>query len=223
MGGEGDWLRVGEHYASVSRLAYQVLRQGILSCRLSPGSRISVAALAERMGISRTPVRDALQRLEAEGLVISVPRSQTRIAELSHREMNDLYAVRMILEGPAGEQAAAYITPEQLEHLRRLVAEAEGLVAAGNHEGFAANNTAFHTTIYAASPNRELSRLTQDLRSRSQRYIVTFTRAPGRDQEILADHRLIVAALAARDPVRSRTLMEQHLDSAWAWLREQLG
>lgn len=223
MGGESEWMRVGSRYMPVSQLVYTTLREGILSCRLAPGTRISVAELADRMGVSRTPVRDALQRLEAEGLIVTVPRSQTRVADLSMTELDELYGIRILLEGPATEQAAANITDAQLEELRRIVREAEALLTAGDRETFAAHNTAFHTVIYDAVPNRQLRQLLKDLRSRAQRYIVAFTWVPGRDREILEDHKRIIEALASRDTALCRRLMEDHVRAAWSSLQHQLG
>lgn len=222
MRNEMEWMRINQSYSSVSDMAYKTLREGILTCRLAPATRVSVGELAERMGVSRTPVRDAIQRLEAEGLIVTVPRSHTYVAALSHTEMQELYAIRMMLEGPAAELAATHISVDGVERLRRLVTEAEAMLQAGDFAGFTANNTAFHTLIFEATMNRHLRDLALDLRSRCQRYIYTFTQVSGRERVILKEHLEIIEALSNRDLVRSRHLLEQHLGDAWAWHREQL-
>jgi len=217
-----DWMRIDEHIASASHVAYQVLRQGILTCRMAPGTRISVADLATRMGVSRTPVRDALQRLETEGLIVTVPRSYTQVSELSITEMNELYAIRILLEGPAAALAAQNITPAHLDRMRQLVVEAEATLRAEDHLALVEHNDLFHRVLFEATGNERLAALMLELRSRCQRYIITFTLGPGRNLAIVEEHKLIIAAMANRDAVRARTLIEDHLRSPWDWLKKQL-
>lgn len=222
MSDAADWLQIDRQYSSVSELAYQALREAILSCSLAPGNRLNIGELSQRMGVSRTPIRDALQRLEVEGLVVTVPRSHTYVAELSLTEMNELYSIRLMLEGPVAEVATPQITEDDLARLRTLVSQAETLLQNNDFAGFTANNYEFHRIIYEATGNSRLLSLEQDLRSRCRRYIVIYTKESRREQQILEEHRAIIEALSSRDVALARQLLEQHVNLAWLWLKRQL-
>lgn len=177
-----------------------------------PGDRLVESELADRFGVSRTPVREALQRLETQAMLVRDGRSLI-VATLDHNQLAELYTVRAELEALASRLAARHATPEEVRVLSQMVDEDEQTV--GDPETLARANKRFHRQIHLASHNRYLVQQL-DLVHRTMALMArTSLAAEGRSKTALSEHRRIVEAIAAGDAKAADTALRQHISMAW--------
>jgi DNA-binding GntR family transcriptional regulator len=204
-------------------LAYQALRDAILSGEFSGGTRLNQDALARRLGISRAPIRDALNRLEAEGLVQTHSRTGgVVVADTSEPAMLDIYELRVILDSHSTRLACERMSDEELSRLREIVQETERITPGGETLAIVQAHEAFHALIYAACGNVELTRVTRNLWDRSYRFRVLALRDPENARRGLAQHQAILGAIQARDPARAAALAEEHDRASIRHLRSRV-
>jgi DNA-binding GntR family transcriptional regulator len=198
------------------------LRQAILSGRFQPGQRLVERELVEQLGVSRTPIREALRKLELEGLVTTVPYKGPVVTRPTLRDAQELYEVRAALEGQATALLARCARPEDVERLEQHVRAAEEAVRAGDVQAVLAANNAFHDELAGRCGNALLESLIDNLRNRIILLRVESLSAPGRPPRSVAEHREIVDHVRAHDPEGARRAMEQHILRAWEAARQQL-
>lgn len=188
------------------------LRSRIFSHELAPGTWIDEQALAEQYGISRTPLREALKVLAAEGLVTLKPRRGCYVTELSERDLDEIFPLLGLLEGRCAFEAAQNARSEDLRSLQALHDQLEQAASTGNIEGFFEANQAFHRAIQEIAGNRWAIQLIGDLRKvlKLMRHQSLFRE--GRLEQSLAEHRGIVSAVLSRDASGAETAMRAHLD-----------
>ncbi|WP_312782442.1 GntR family transcriptional regulator [Acidovorax temperans] len=184
------------------------LRQRIFRRELEPGSWIDELKIAEEFGISRTPLREALKVLAAEGLVTMKVRRGAYVTEMSEKDLRDVYHLLSLLESDAAGVVAERATPEQQQTLRDLHAELES--AAGNREAFFSVNERFHMALLDMADNRWRSQMVADLRKvmKLNRHNSLFKQ--GRIEDSLSEHRAILDAMLSRDPEGTRRAMQAH-------------
>ncbi|NLB88109.1 MAG: GntR family transcriptional regulator, partial [Syntrophomonadaceae bacterium] len=158
--------------------------------------------------------REALRKLEIEGFIVMVPRKGAYVADLSFKDIADVFEIRSALEGLAAELAAERITDEELDEMERLLIEKAEAIASNDMEKLVLVDTKFHEAIYKASRNERLTNIISNLREQIQRYRATTLAYPGRMKESLDEHRAIVEALQSRDVQLSRKLAVQHIENA---------
>ncbi|MDK2881847.1 MAG: hypothetical protein PWP58_182 [Bacillota bacterium] len=193
---------------------YLALRSAIVRGDLPPGQRLAEQQLAEELGASRTPVREALRRLALEGFVVLVPRRGAYVAELSFKDMNDVFELRTALEGLAAALAAERITEEEITALEQAVADLAEAVDEGVTQRVVGIDTNFHALIYTASRNRRLIQIVANLSDQIQSFRMRSLAAPGRLKDTLNEHRRLVAAIARRDAALARKAAEEHIQRA---------
>jgi DNA-binding GntR family transcriptional regulator len=192
--------------------AYQLILDAIDSGVYKPGSRLVESELAERFGVSRTPIREALQRLETQSLLTRDGRSLI-VASLDHAQTAELYTVRQELEGLAAKLAAKHAAREEVEVLRAMVEDDYALL--NDPEALARANRRFHHQIHLASHNRYLVQQL-DLVYRSMALMArTSLAASGRGEMALREHAAIVDAIAERDGERAAQALKDHLSIAF--------
>ncbi|ALI54741.1 GntR family transcriptional regulator [Celeribacter marinus] len=192
--------------------AYEMILEAIDTGTYRPGDRLVESELADRFGVSRTPIREALQRLETQSMLTRDGRSLI-VASLDHNQMADLYVVRTELEGLAARLAARHATPEEARVLRDMVEEDRGLI--GNPEALARANRRFHKQIHLASHNRYLVQQL-DLVHRSMALLATTSLAvDGRGAEAIAEHDAIVTAIEAGDGATAHKALSNHISKAF--------
>ncbi|MCS6810217.1 MAG: GntR family transcriptional regulator [Tepidimonas sp.] len=184
------------------------LRQRIFRRDLAPGSWIDELRLAEEYGISRTPLREALKVLAAEGLVTIKVRRGAYVTEVSDKDLRDVYHLLALLESDAAAQVATTAQPGQLAELQALHAELEA--ATGDPERFFALNERFHLRLLELADNRWRLQLVQDLRKVMKLNRQHSLLRRGRIAEALAEHRAVLDALLAGDADAARVQMQQH-------------
>jgi len=198
--------------ASLADQAYEGLLAAIGSGRLRPGERVRETALAEELGISRTPIREALQRLARDGLVQLDARNGARIAELSLGAIQELYDVREILEGSTARLAALGATPNDLQRLNAILAKEEAHL--DNPATLAKLNKLYHQTLCEAANNRYLTSAVAAFSTTLLLLGPTTLGANHRAGESHAEHRAVVDAVAAGDAARAEALMRGHIRRA---------
>ena len=193
--------------------AYTLILEAIEAGFFKPGDRLVESELAERFGVSRTPVREALQRLETQAMLTRDGRSLI-VASLDHNQLSELYAVRTELEGLAARLAARHATEEEVRVLRSMVEEDKALLG-GDPRALSRANKRFHKQIHLASHNRFLVQQL-DLVHRSMALMATTSfAAEGRDGPALAEHERIVAAIEARDGEAAFAALRAHISKAY--------
>jgi len=194
---------------SVREAAYAHLRGAILAGSLLPGARISEPGLAQELGISRTPVREALQRLAQEGLVELLPGKGARVRVLSAEEVREVYDVRALLEGEAAALAAQNATEAELNRLERLLQALDALPKEAYAQQMQVDFD-FHTALVEAAHNKTLARIYADLRS-SLTLIRSFQQTLSQHPRTRQQHQAILAALKAHDPAGAAEAARVHV------------
>ena len=161
-------------YLPLRDVVFNTLRKAILKGELKPGERLMEIALAERLGVSRTPVREAMRKLELEGLVVMIPRRGAQVANITEKDLNDVLEVRMALENLSIENACARMTEEQLDELWKAARNFEDTMSEGNLVRLAEADVALHEVIYKSSDNRRLNQVLNNLREQIYRYRVEY-------------------------------------------------
>ena len=196
------------------------LRERIFSGELLPGSFLDEPALAEQMNISRTPLREALKVLTAEGLVRHEPRRGCFVNEVTDRDLDDIFPVLTLLEGRCAFEAAQHASDAELQALEALHDKLGRHARARRITDYYAANYAIHEAIIALAGNRWLAQVIGDLRKIVKLARLQQLHAPGRLEESLAEHQAVFAALQARDASAAEAAMRVHLERQREALRE---
>jgi DNA-binding GntR family transcriptional regulator len=194
--------------------AYRTLRDAILIGDLTPQTALGEAAVAERMGISRTPVREAIRRLEIEGLLLRTPDGRVVVSSITTDQLRQAFDLRKLLEGHAAAEAARQAKPPDLESLHRLVVEARAAVARGDVDLLPIINDRFHSHIEGLANNTVLSRITRVLREQTDAFPKFAVGQVEQQRGFIDDHEAITEALANGDATRAQALATSHLDTA---------
>jgi DNA-binding GntR family transcriptional regulator len=191
---------------------YDELRADMLSCRLAPGTEIRENELAARFGVSKSPVRDALMRLERENLVITLPRQGYRVAPVSVSDVQDMFHLRCALERACMERVVERATDEQLAELEAF----RHFKATAWDGGFVAYNRAFHQTLSGLSGNARLHAQLSDLIDQMDRAVQLSVSSlkKGNPQALVDEHNEIIDALQARQLTGAQRLVSRHVQSA---------
>lgn len=201
-----------DQYASAADYAYAALRREIVDGRFAPGRRIREIEISTWLGISRTPVRQALSRLEVEGLLTVLPRVGMVVATLDDAAMAELYDIREVLEGAAASLAARNASPREIATLQAMVEQEAQLPP--DPPVLIQHNLLFHQAIYAAAHNQFLLKSVQALHDSLALLGPTTLAVKDRPQAVAEEHRAIVEAIAARDPERAEAAAKRHIRQA---------
>jgi GntR family transcriptional regulator, rspAB operon transcriptional repressor len=196
---------------SLGQRVYQTLRQAILSLEYRPGEILRKPEICEALGVSRSPVADAVARLQAEGLVDVVPQAGTFVARFSMQEIREGAFLREAIELAAIERVAEIITEDQLTLLRRNLTVQAALVTDGDIPGFYAMDAAMHELLLSFTGFPRLAQVSETAWAHVNRARQLILPVPGRIQATLAEHHSILAAIEARDPVAARAAVRSHL------------
>ena len=202
----------GTRHRTKQEFAYQTLRDAILRCELGPGERLIIDDLARRLQVSTIPVREAIQMLQSEGLVVTVPHTGVTVAPVSPESIQDVFAVLEGLEVVASRIVAERAVPREIESLERLVAQMDRAVAAGRHAQWAAMNTRFHLTISALPGLPMLGEMTRRVLARWDRVRRYFFRGVlvHRVEQAQQEHRTMIQAMRAGDLQTLEATVRQH-------------
>ena len=194
--------------------AVHALREAILDGRFASGSRLRQVALADELGISRTPIREALGQLQHEGLIELLPQGGVRVVALELQEAVDLYDVREVLDGLAARLAATRATPAALTDLRKCLAQMKRCVERGDQNHWFAPHVAFHEGILRAANNAPLRRQASLVRLSIQRFHPLLLSTPDRLARAYREHEEIHEAVVAHDAEAAERLARVHIAGA---------
>lgn len=203
-----------DNYKPLREMVFESLREAINLGRLRPGERLMEIQLAEEMGVSRTPVREAIRKLELEGFVAMVPRKGAYVAGISVKDIVDVFEIRASLEALAAGLAAERITDEEMELLERSLVEISEFSTDENIKAIVDGDINFHDIIYKASRNQRLVQIITHLQEQIHRFRMTSLSQPGRTKIALDEHKSIVEAISDRNVELAQQLAREHIENA---------
>jgi DNA-binding GntR family transcriptional regulator len=206
---------------SASEVAAEVIREAIIAGRLDPGQRLKEEELARELGMSRTPVREALLALQSEGLVESIPRRGASVRAYAVEDLDDTYQLRALLEGYAARRAATRISPEDVERLEQSCERFVRLRAEDDLLDLVKENLFFHNVVLEAAGSVRLRTLVRKVIEIPLVYKSYYWYSP--DQKLISEHyhRQLTRALRVRDAERAELIMKEHVLEARDFLLQQ--
>lgn len=200
-------------YLPLRDVVFNTLRKAILKGELKPGERLMEIALAQRLGVSRTPVREAMRKLELEGLVVMIPRRGAQVANITEKDLNDVLEVRIALENLSIQKACSCMTEEELEKLKEAALKFESMTENGNLVRLAEADVEFHEVIYQSSDNRRLNQVLNNLREQIYRYRVEYLKDETTRKTLVKEHEEIYEAIRARDVKKAQEIAYRHIEN----------
>jgi GntR family transcriptional regulator, rspAB operon transcriptional repressor len=205
---------------ALTSTAYETIKRQVIDLHLRPGEIIMVQSVAQAMGISRTPVREALVRLTVEGLVEHAEGRKFRVTEVTQEAIREIYDIRQALEGYSIAEVAPRIRAEEIARLERLYGQMQKALEEKAHDRFMALDLEFHNGILAMHGNRSLTRIVEQMNDRVQRIRYLTISIPGRLESTIREHSEILASLRARDGEGARAALCRHMAQARADLEQ---
>ena len=210
-----------EQYKPLRDIVFETLRTAILDGKLKPGERVMEVQLAEKLGVSRTPVREAIRKLELEGLLVMIPRKGAYVADVSIKDVLNVLEVRASLEGLAASLAAERITEEEIDKLRQSAEEFEEMNRSNDRDGMVQKDTEFHSVLLNASRNNKLLSIVEGLSDYVQRFRVIYFTEYSDAKNIMDDHRAILDAINERDGEKANRVAQEHIENIGNYLSAQ--
>lgn len=200
-------------YLPLRDVVFQTLREAILRGDLKPGERLMELQLASKLGVSRTPIREAIRMLRQEGLAITIPRRGAEVAGMTEKDMEDVLRIREALECLAVQLACEKITEEQIGLLEENMASFQEAIKSKNVKMIADFDIKFHDIICAASENTRLVTLLNNLREQIYRYRVEYLKDEQYYPNLIEEHEQIIEGLKSRDKEYVEEMIKKHVDN----------
>ena len=212
-----------DEYLPLRDVVFNTLRQAILKGELKPGERLMEIQLANKLGVSRTPVREAIRKLELEGLVLMIPRKGAEVAEITRQDMEDVLEVRTALEELAVKDACDHITDAQLSELKKASNEFKKALLEGKDLVTCADaDMHFHDVILSATNNRRLIQMLNNLSEQMYRYRMEYLKDERTHKTLIEEHDAIRRALKKHDIVKAGAAIRVHIDNQKRSILESL-
>lgn len=202
-----------DEFLPLRDVVFNTLRQAILTGELKPGERLMEIHLANRLGVSRTPIREAIRKLELEGLVIMIPRRGAEVAQITEKSMNDVLEVRRALDALCAELACDRISPEELEELRLASQKFEEMVKTKDLKKIVQADVALHNIIVEATRNQRLVQLINNLSEQMYRYRFEYLKDYSQHEKLIEEHRIIYESIVAKDKETASKAAKVHIDN----------
>lgn len=199
---------------SLRSKTYHILKEAILRGDYKPGENLKETKLAKELGVSRTPIREALRQLELEGLVSSIPNKGVVVEGVTKQDVEDIYTIRKMVEGLAARWASEKITPDQLKELEDILGLMEYYTQKEDHDKLSELDTKFHDIIFHASNSRPLESILTNFHHFTQKARMVSIGSSGRASHSLDEHMSIYNALAAGDPDAAEEAVVRHVEGA---------
>ncbi len=194
-------------------VVFNTLRQAILTGELKPGERLMEIHLANKLGVSRTPIREAIRKLELEGLVTMIPRRGAEVAQITEKSMNDVLEVRRAMDALCVELACDRITPEELEQLKEACDAFEAAVKTRDVKKIAQADVALHDIILRATGNQRLIQLVNNLSEQMYRYRFEYIKDSSQHERLVEEHRVIYQSIVQKDKETASQAAKTHIDN----------
>lgn len=199
---------------SKTEWVYNELRHSIIVGRIPGGAQLFAAPLAAKMEVSRTPIREALQKLAAEGLVQPIRRAGYIVESLSEADIHDLFATRIAIEQISAKRALDHITPREIELLDLNLEETERIISAGQTDKMIHLDRDFHLIICQAAKSKKMYQINQLLSDQTLKFRIAVIRIPDAARRAADGHRSILEAIRAKDPALVDETIKAHLETA---------
>jgi len=196
----------------LGEVVYVALREAIIKNQFKSGERLMETELADEMMVSRTPVREAVRKLQSEGYVVMFPRKGTYVTSLSIQDVNDVFEIRAALESMAAAKASERASGTEIAEIKKFIDDEAVLWDSTDLARTIRSDVQFHSMVYRASKNTRIENLINDLREQTQRLRSSTLSRPGRLRYALEEHREILAAIEARDPIGARDASIAHVE-----------
>lgn len=204
-------LKMGKEYLPLRDVVFNTLREAILKGDLEPGERLMEIKLANQLGVSRTPIREAIRKLELEGLVVMMPRRGAEVACITEKDLKDVLEVRTSLEELAAELACERITQEELKDLSLALEQFYKVIQGSDIAEIAACDVRFHDIIFAATKNIRLTQILNNLREQMYRYRFEYLKDTTTHERLYDEHKMIYQALCDRNKEQALQLIKAHI------------
>lgn len=212
-----------DDYLPLRDVVFNTLRNAILTGELEPGERLMEIKLADKLGVSRTPIREAIRKLELEGLVVNTPRKGAEVANISSEDLRDVLEVRRSLEILATNLACDKITEAELSKLYANIESFKISIETEAATEIALTDVGFHDIIYRATGNARLIQILGNLREQMYRYRLEYIKDHDSWNRLLTEHTAIYNAIKNRDKEAAATAILTHIDNQEITIRDKMG
>ncbi|MCR4740247.1 MAG: GntR family transcriptional regulator [Lachnospiraceae bacterium] len=202
-----------DEFLPLRDVVFKTLRQSILSGDLNPGERLMEIHLAKKLGVSRTPIREAIRMLELEGLVTMVPRKGAEVSRISADDMRDVLEVRRSLDSLAVSLACERMTAAEREKLKEAELEFEDAIKTKKASVIAGADVKFHDIILISSKNKRLLQLVNNLAERVYRYRLEYVKDERNHEKLISEHRQIMENIFSGNKAEAKKAIEIHIDN----------
>ena len=209
-----DFFKVTENeYLPLRDIVFNNIRNAIISGELKPGERLLENQLSEKTGVSRTPIREALRKLELEGYVEMVPRKGATVAVATQKDIEDVLEIRATLEALAAKLACRYMTESQISSLTAAKNSFMEAADKENIEAMAASDTEFHTIIFSSANNQKLVQLINNLSEQIYRFRIAYLKNKSVLKKIISEHDALLASIIAGDSKLAAMVATKHIEN----------
>ena len=200
-------------YLPLRDVVFNTLRQAILRGELKPGERLMEIQLANKLGVSRTPIREAIRMLEQEGLAVTIPRKGAEVAKMTEKDMEDVLQIREALDELAAKIACEQISEEQLEELVATMHEFEESTKTDNVKKIAEADVKFHDIIYQSTGNPKLVNMLNNLREQMYRYRLEYIKDKTTHERLVQEHNRIIDAMQLGNVKEAKAAIKLHVEN----------
>ncbi len=202
-----------DEFLPLRDVVFNTLRKAILTGELKPGERLMEIHLANQLGVSRTPIREAIRKLELEGLVIMIPRRGAEVAQITEKSLKDVLEVRKALDALCVELACDRITEEEKQNLKKACDDFEQATITGDATTIAAADVALHDIIVEATGNKRLIQLINNLSEQMYRYRFEYIKDEQQHTNLVEEHRMIYESIIKQDKGKAAEAAKLHIDN----------
>lgn len=203
-------------------VVFNTLRNAILKGELEPGEKLMEKKLSEKLGVSRTPIREAIRKLELEGLVVMTPRKSAEVARITEEDLTDVLEVRRVLESLAIDLACKNITNDIIVELEANLVRFNAAIKKNDITEIATTDVEFHETIYKSTGNKRLIQILNNLREQMYRYRLEYIKDKQTRDNLVIEHKCIIDALKERDKEKGRKAILNHIEKQQTTILENI-
>ncbi len=219
----GDNFQVNmDEFLPLRDVVFNTLRKAILTGELKPGERLMEIHLANKLGVSRTPIREAIRKLELEGLVTMIPRRGAEVAQITEKSLKDVLEVRRALDALCAELACTRITDAEMDHLKEACAEFEKATQQKDVAVIAKADVALHDIIVAATGNQRLVQLVNNLAEQMYRYRFEYIKDKSQHEKLIEEHRIIYESILNKNCEAAARAAKLHIDNQESSIIKQI-
>lgn len=211
-----------DEFLPLRDVVFNTLRNAILKGELEPGERLMEIKLAEKLGVSRTPIREAIRKLELEGLVVMTPRKSAEVARITEEDLTDVLEVRRVLEELAIDLSCQNITDDIIAELEDNLVRFKAAVKKNDITEIATMDVEFHETIYKSTGNKRLIQILNNLREQMYRYRLEYIKDKQTRDNLVIEHRGIIDALKNRDNINGKKAILNHIEKQQITILENI-